>query len=56
MVIDSSPLPDDGVASLAEQFQRDGYVMARGVFSPEEVAEIRELWNIMVRFCFSLSS
>ena len=42
MVIDSSPLPDAGVASMAEQFARDGYVMARGVFSPEEVAEIRE--------------
>lgn len=44
MVIDSSPLPDDGVASMAEQFARDGYVIARGVFSPKEVTEIREIF------------
>lgn len=44
MVIDSSPLPDEGVASLAEQFARDGYAIARGVFSPEEVTELRELF------------
>ena len=42
MVIDSSPLSDQGVDSMAEQFVREGYVIARGLFSSDEVAEIRE--------------
>lgn len=44
MVIDSSPLTDLGVDSLAEQFARDGYVKVSGLFSPDEVAEIRDLF------------
>ncbi len=42
MVIDSSPFPDQDVSAMAEQFARDGYVLARGLFSPEEVEDIRE--------------
>ena len=30
------------INELAEQFERDGYAVARGLFSPEEIAEIRE--------------
>lgn len=47
MVIDSSPLPDQGVDSLAEQFARDGYVLVPALFSPDEITEIRELFAKM---------
>ena len=42
MVIDSSPLPASETESYAEKFARDGYVMVRGLLSPQEVEEIRQ--------------
>lgn len=42
MVIDSSPLNAPETSSYAEKFARDGYVIVRGLFSPQEVEEIRQ--------------
>lgn len=42
MVTANTPGLDQEIASLAEQFARDGFVLARGLFSPTEVQEIRE--------------
>jgi phytanoyl-CoA hydroxylase len=47
MVIDRSPITDHESPTLAEQFARDGYVLARGMFSPEEVTEIRNIFAQM---------
>lgn len=48
MVIDTSaPLSDQ--ESLSEFFAREGYAIARGLFSPAEVEEIREMFAKMHR-------
>lgn len=47
MVIDSSPLTPTATGSYAEQFARDGYILVRGMFSPQEVDEIRQLFAKM---------
>jgi hypothetical protein len=47
MVIDTSPIADAKVAALADQFSRDGFALARGLFSPAEVEEIRSLFAKM---------
>jgi len=47
MVTSNLPALDQQFASLAEQFARDGYVVARGLFSPAEVEEIRALFAKM---------
>jgi ectoine hydroxylase-related dioxygenase (phytanoyl-CoA dioxygenase family) len=36
--------PAQEIAAQAEHFARDGYVLARGLFSPEEVQEIRAMF------------
>lgn len=41
MVIDSSPINTPETDSLAGEFARNGYVLVRGLFSPQEVEEIR---------------
>lgn len=47
MVIDAAPIADAQVAELAVKFAREGYAHARGLFSPAEVAEIRDLFARM---------
>lgn len=50
MVIDTSaPVADQDTGSLSEFFAREGYAVARGLFSPAEVEEIRELFAKMHR-------
>lgn len=49
MVASLSFAPDPAVAAQAEFFAREGYVHAPGLFSPEEVAEVRELFARMHR-------
>lgn len=38
-------VPDIDLEELKGTFDRDGFALARGLFSPEEVAEIRETFN-----------
>ena len=45
MVIDISLDCDQPTESLAEHFSREGYVIARGLFTPQEVADIREVFG-----------
>jgi ectoine hydroxylase-related dioxygenase (phytanoyl-CoA dioxygenase family) len=40
-------LPDIDLQELKETYDRDGFALARGLFSPEEVAEIRETFEKM---------
>jgi phytanoyl-CoA hydroxylase len=47
MVIDTSPIADAKISALAEQFAREGYALARGLFSPAEVEEVRALFAKM---------
>jgi phytanoyl-CoA hydroxylase len=47
MVADLHPAPDQDIAAQAEFFAREGYVNARGLFTPGEVEEIRELFAKM---------
>ncbi len=47
MVIDSTPDPAPETHPSAEQFARDGFLLSHGLFSPEEVTEIRELFARM---------
>jgi hypothetical protein len=47
MVANRHPTPDQGIAAQAEFFAREGYVNARGLFAPDEVTEIRELFAKM---------
>lgn len=47
MVIATDPVADQKTSPLAEQFAREGYALARGLFSPAEVEEIRELFARM---------
>jgi len=47
MVIDSSPITAPESSTLSEQFARDGYAMARGMFDATEVEEIRALFARM---------
>lgn len=47
MVIDSSPVVDNSIAPLADHFAREGYALARGLFSPAEVEEVRALFGKM---------
>jgi phytanoyl-CoA hydroxylase len=49
MVLDTSPLPlgADSVGTLSAQFAREGYALARGLFSAVEVEEIRTLFARM---------
>lgn len=44
MVIDTSPITDASVSTLAGQFARDGFALARGLFTSVEVEEIRALF------------
>lgn len=47
MVIDTAPIADAKVSALADQFARDGFALARGLFSPAEVDEIRAMFAKM---------
>ena len=47
MVADLHPAPDQEISAQAEFFAREGYVLARGVFSPGEVQEIRDVFTRM---------
>jgi phytanoyl-CoA hydroxylase len=47
MAIDHFPSTDANVAMLAEQFAHDGYALARGLFAPAEVEEMRTLFARM---------
>jgi len=38
-------LPDIDLQELKEAFDRDGFALARGLFPPEEVAEVRETFD-----------
>ena len=37
MVIDTAPIADAKVSALADQFAREGFALAKGLFSPAEV-------------------
>ncbi len=45
MVLDTTPIADPKIAALADQFARDGFVIARGLFSAAEVEDIRTLFT-----------
>ncbi len=47
MVANPTAQPDPEIESQAEHFAREGYVLARGVFSPAEVQEVTELFARM---------
>jgi hypothetical protein len=47
MVADLNPVPTQDIAAQAEFFAREGYALAPGLFLPDEVAEIRELFARM---------
>jgi ectoine hydroxylase-related dioxygenase (phytanoyl-CoA dioxygenase family) len=47
MVADLTPAAPPELQKQAKAFARDGYVLARGLFTPAEVAEIRELFTRM---------
>ncbi|QYM79426.1 phytanoyl-CoA dioxygenase family protein [Horticoccus luteus] len=47
MVADLKTPVDQEISALAEEFAREGYCVARGLFSPGEVEEIREVFNKM---------
>ena len=48
MVADLTPAaPDPEIRAQAEFFAREGYILAKGVFSPAEVQEIRDLFARM---------
>ena len=47
MVARRTPTPDKEIAAQAEHFAKEGYTLARGLFSPAEVAEIREMFAKM---------
>ena len=47
MVADLHPTPDREIAQQAESFSREGFVLARGLFTPAEVTEVRTLFAKM---------
>lgn len=47
MVASRPSTPDKEIAAQAKFFAREGYVVARGLFQPAEVEEIRELFGRM---------
>lgn len=47
MVIDTSPTVDSSPDALAAHFAREGYALARGLFRPEEIEELRALFARM---------
>jgi len=47
VVLDAANVDGASLAEAAEAYQRDGYFIARGLFSPEEVADINALFHKM---------
>lgn len=47
MVSNLSAGPNQKISALAEHFVREGYALARGLFTPTEVKEIRDLFDQM---------
>ena len=47
MVADLNPTHDQELSSMSQHFAREGFALAKGLFSPAEVEEIRELFARM---------